>query len=127
MAGIEPLPEPWRETVLSVLKGGDPKKIEWTLTARQDSQAIGLGMQFEALEYLTNLFQVPGLLCLPYPGMDGGSASEIRAVLGPHPAHVQTPVYVKIGIKLNGDAIKIISLHVDRTGDMERLMNRRKK
>lgn len=125
MAGIEPLPESWRETVLSVLKGGDPKKIDWTLTARQDSQALGLGMQFEALDYLTRLFRTPGLPCRPYPSMDGGSATDIRAVLGPHPANVPTKVYVKIGIKLNGDAIKIISFHVDRTGDMERLMNQR--
>lgn len=127
MAGIEPLPESWRETVLSVLKGGDPKKIEWTFTARQDCQALGLGMQFEALDYLTSLFRVPGLQCRPYPDMDGGSATEIRAVLGPHPAQVPTHVYVKIGIKLNGDAIKIISFHVDSTGDMERLINQRKK
>jgi hypothetical protein len=84
-------------------------------------------MQFEVVDYLMNLFRNPGLLCRPYPDMSGGSATDIRAVLGPHPAGVTTPVYVKIGIKLAGDAIKNISLHVDRTGDMERLIKQRKK
>lgn len=83
-------------------------------------------MMFEKLDYLTQLFQTPGLSCLPYPEMASEETQDIRAVLGPHPAGVPVPVYVKIGIQLSGSAVKIISFHVDRTGDMKRLIERKK-
>lgn len=120
MAALEPLPDEWRNIVVPILRRGSSSEIEWTFRASQDWQQFG--MQFEAYDYLVDLFSKSNLSSRSYPHMTG--ARNIRAVLGPHPiSGITTKMYVKIGLLDNDTRIKIFSLHIDLSGDMERQMN----
>lgn len=111
---ISPIPQGWINCVLTLLKDGDPSKIEWTLTAQSDWAPFGLEQDAYALliktlsakEVLGNA--VVGMLC-----PKDMSYTDAWEFLCPHPWGTPIPLYAKIGVHHSQVHINLISLHVD--------------
>ncbi len=130
---IGPLPPEWCKAVIRILRNGDPERVRWTFTAKQEWQQFGL--TFEAYKLLVNTLQHPGIWGeqifgmhpLPNPPPKAGTHT-VYAFLCPHPLGVPTPLYAKIGLFEDRVTIDLFSLHIDRTEKLaERIAKAQKK
>jgi hypothetical protein len=67
----QPIPDAWRETVIAILRNGDPGRIDWTFRARQDWDAATGGFTYEAYPPMLAALEQPGVegnLVTPFPG-----------------------------------------------------------
>lgn len=123
MSVVEPIPEPWCESVIRVLQRGPSPRIRWSFRALQDWQQFG--MTHEACERLVITLRQPGLwgeritgmTPLPDPPRNAGT-QVIYGFLCPHPLNLPTPLYAKIGLFDDNITIDLFSLHIDLTGDL---------
>jgi hypothetical protein len=133
MNPVEPLPRDWCESVIRILRKGDPVHIRWTLRAQMDWSQFGL--PFQACELLLRILGNPGLWgeritgMLSLPGAPKGrKPPTVFAFLCDHPLGLATPLYAKIGLHDDHLSIDLFSLHIDLSGDLaSRIARARKK
>lgn len=118
---IAPVPPRWITVVVRILRDGDIRSIRWTLTAENEFHLFGFVSKEQAYDYCINLLLTPGLhgemVTGMYDRMDR-TLCETWAMLGKHPLGSPVDVYVKIGLHQNQIILNLISLHIDRTGEL---------
>lgn len=99
----QPLPEPWRQAVIRILKTNDRRLIEWTFSARQAWESFG--WEYEAYDAMINALSDPEIMGNQV-GMIGARESyEFLFIFR------NTVMYAKIGLKDGNAQIMIISAH----------------
>jgi len=107
-----PIPQDWREAVVSILREGDNAKIEWTLRAMQEWQAATLSaFAFEAQLSMANTLANPSILGQKVELPENG---ETYAFFFSHDSKI---LYGKICLRPSKVEIKIISAHTPRKGN----------
>jgi hypothetical protein len=118
---IAPVPPRWITVVVRILRDGDIRNIRWTLTAENEFHLFGFVSKEQAYDYCIDLLLTPGLhgemVTGMYDRMDR-TLCETWAMLGKHPLGSPVDVYVKIGLHQNQIILNLISLHIDRTGEL---------
>lgn len=118
---IAPVPPRWITVVVRILRDGDIRSIRWTLTAENEFHLFGFVSKEQAYDYCIDLLLTPGLhgemVTGMYDRMDR-TLCETWAMLGKHPLGSPVDVYVKIGLHQNQIILNLISLHIDRTGEL---------
>jgi len=118
---IAPIPSRWIIPVVEILRDGDIRNIRWTFTAESEFPLFGFISKEQAYEYCIDLLLTPGLHGEMVTGMYDridGTLCETWAVLGKHPLGSPIDVYVKIGLHQNQVILNLISLHIDRSGEL---------
>jgi hypothetical protein len=118
---IAPIPSRWTSVVLGILRDGDIQNIRWTLTAEREFPLFGFISKESAYEYCIDLLLAPGIHGEMITGMYDridGTLCETWAMLGRHPLGSPVDVYVKIGLHQNQVILNLISLHIDRSGEL---------
>lgn len=118
---IAPIPLRWITKVVEILRNGDIRKIRWTRTAEGEFPLFGFLSKEHAYEYCISLLEAPDIHGEIVTGMYDKidhTLCEAWAFLGKHPLGSSTDVYVKIGLHQNQVILNLISLHIDRTGEL---------
>lgn len=109
-----PIPHPWKETVLTILREGNPDNINWTIQAVDDWQRFGLEYQaYELLIQTLSDSEVIGQQVIGMRDRRDGSYTDCWAFLCDHPQEGPKPLYAKIGIHCSQIYINLFSLHID--------------
>ena len=123
---IAPIPARWITKVVEILSDGDIRNIRWTSTAEREFPDFGFLSRENAYEYCISILQTPGIHGEIVSGMYDKydqTLCEAWAFLGKHPLGSPTDVYVKIGLHNNQVCLNLISLHIDRKGDLRQAIH----
>lgn len=103
----QPIPGPWREKVLCILKAGNDRQIEWTRRAleRWKTDTIS-AWNYEAYDAMTAALSTEGI-----EGYETTSKSGQLATYEFLFRFKNEHMYGKIALKTNGTQILILSAH----------------
>jgi hypothetical protein len=117
------IPDPWKRSVIALLRAGGHDQVIWTTRARSDWSYIDdYGTREAGHDLLIRQLSIPGILGHDHPPMQDHldvSFCETWAFLCPHPQGVPTPVYAKVALHDSRLRINLISLHIDLTKALE--------
>jgi hypothetical protein len=59
---LAPIPPRWSGPVIKLLESGDPSKINWTFTAKQEMRMIGLACEQDAFKHCLTTLRTTGII-----------------------------------------------------------------
>lgn len=108
------IPQAWKDDVIKVLSTHNDAKIQWTFTARSESEGF-FDFPFQTYDHLIKTLSTPELCGEHVQGML--DTHETWAFLCPNPIINHKEIYAKIDLKEDHISIMIFSFHIDRSDD----------
>lgn len=110
---VQPIPRSWLDTVTSILRTYDDRRIRWTMRAQSTWQLYGLKQEGIDLLLETLKGEVIGQQVVGMQDLTDGSYADTWAFLCDNPFGSSVPLYAKIGLHHSQVYICLFSLHVD--------------
>lgn len=120
---VRPIDPAWIDSVLPIIEDGSSQVVLWSPKATTDwNTAAPEKSQDDGLLWIRKVLTSPNPLGRPVVGMGDlmdRTYLDTWEFLAPHPLGTPVSLYVKIGLNHGQLRIWLISLHIDRTGDLE--------